>query len=287
MKRTVFAGLMLLTALYVYGQDKIVTLDEAILGAVQQIQNYLPEGQKIVVLQFKSHDTRLSNEILKKLSNGLEQSHYNVVDQTTKEFIDAENEFQSDKIGNMIKDESLPSFAKRVDAQILTGSLDDAINHYSFWVKVIVTQTNVTTIPSYLANVDRNDKQIAAYGGYKTTSQKFKTGTFNIALGLGSYFEGDITGGLTITGGYALAIGLIVIDAVALDWDSPAVGVPATIGVAAAGLTLAYGFVRPFIYNRAPSVAVVLDNVKAGIILLSDTTGNRSTGFQATYKIKF
>jgi hypothetical protein len=281
---------MLLTALFVYGQDKTVTLDEAIRGAVQHIQNYLPEGQTIVVLQFKSHDTRLSNEILKKLSNGLENSHknYKVLDQTTKEVIDAEHEFQSDKIGNMIRDESLPSFAKRVDAQaILTGSLDDAVNYYSFWVKVIGTQTNVTTIPSYMDYIDRNDKQIAAYGGYKTTSQKFLTGALNIALGLGSYLDGDTIGGLTITGGYALAIGLVVIDAVALDWDSPMVGLPATIGVAAAGLTLAYGFVRPFIYNRAPNVAAVLDNANAGFVLLSDTNGNRSTGFQATYKIKF
>jgi hypothetical protein len=187
----------------------------------------------------------------------------------------------------MISDDSLASLTKRIGAQaILTGSLDDAVNEYRFRVRVIGTETTAAIV-SFTANVDRDDKQVAAFLGRKSTSQKLMTGALNIALGLGSYLEGDIIGGGTITAGWALGIGLIVIDAVALDWDSPAVGVPATIGVAVAGLSIAYGFARPFIYNRAPSVAAVLDNAKAGFVMLSDKTGNCGAGFQATYTIKF
>jgi hypothetical protein len=113
------------------------------------------------------------------------------------------------------------------------------------------------------------------------------TGALNIALGLGSYLEGDIGGGATITAGYAVAAGLVVIEAVALDWDSPAVGIPVNVGFALASLSLAYGFARPFIYNRTPRVAAVLDNAKANIVIVSDATGNQNVGFQAKYTIKF
>jgi hypothetical protein len=121
----------------------------------------------------------------------------------------------------------------------------------------------------------------------KTSGEKIGTGALNIIFGLGSYLEGDIAGGLTITGGYLLAAGLIIVEVAALDWDSPAVNVPGTIGLVTSGLSLVYGFARPFIYNRSPRLASVMDNAQPRIILTSDRhTGNR-TGFQITYTVKF
>jgi hypothetical protein len=121
----------------------------------------------------------------------------------------------------------------------------------------------------------------------KTAGEKIGTGGLNILFGLGSYLEGDIAGGITLTAGYALSIGLFVIEATALDWDNPAVGVPATIGVTVAGLTIVYGFARPFIYNRSPQVATVMDNTQPRIVLTSDSYGNRNIGFQISYTLKF
>ncbi|MCL1837306.1 MAG: hypothetical protein FWG46_07155 [Treponema sp.] len=106
-------------------------------------------------------------------------------------------------------------------------------------------------------------------------------------MGLGSYLEGDIAGGITLTAGYAAAAGLFVIEAAALDWDSPAVGVPATIGVSVAGLAIVYGFARPFIYNRSPQMAAVMDNAQSNIVLTSDSYGNKNVGFQLSYTISF
>jgi hypothetical protein len=125
--------------------------------------------------------------------------------------------------------------------------------------------------------------------GPKTTGGKIGTGTLNIFLGLGSYLEGDIAGGLTLTAGYAAATGLFVLEATALDWDNPMVGVPATIGLTAAGLTLIYGFVRPFIYNRNPQVAVLFDDMHIDI---ASTVNNeygipQGIGFRLSYIFKF
>jgi hypothetical protein len=187
----------------------------------------------------------------------------------------------------MISDDSLASLTKRKGAQaILTGSLDDTISYYSFRVRVIGTETT-EAISSFTAIVNKDDKLIAGFEGRKSAGHKILTGALNIMLGLGSYIEGDGWGGATITAGYAVAAGLVVTEILALDWDSPAVGVPITAGFAVAGLSLVYGFARPFIYNRAPRIASILDNAKAGLVMVSDSFGNQNTGFQATYTIKF
>jgi hypothetical protein len=120
----------------------------------------------------------------------------------------------------------------------------------------------------------------------KTTGEKVGTGALNMIFGLGSYLERDLAGGLTLTAGYAAAAGLFVVEAIALDWDSPAVGVPATIGVAAAGLTIAYGFVRPFIYNRAPPAVAFLDNMRLDVAPAS-YGGKKGQTIRLSYTMQF
>jgi hypothetical protein len=123
----------------------------------------------------------------------------------------------------------------------------------------------------------------------KSTGEKTGTGALNIIFGLGSYLEGDIAGGLTMTAGYAAAAGLFVVEAVALDWDSPAAGVPATIGAAAAGLTIVYGFARPFIYNRNPQAVTFLDNMRVDVVPAFDKGyGNQNRpGIRFAYTVQW
>jgi hypothetical protein len=118
--------------------------------------------------------------------------------------------------------------------------------------------------------------------------QKLGYGAANIALGLGSYLNGDIAGGITLSAGYAAAAGLFLVEAFALDWDSPMVGVPATIGVSLAGATLVYGFIRPFIYNRSPRTAAFMDNTQIDIVQKSDASGQKGkTGLRLSYTVRF
>jgi len=292
-KKTIATIILLaFAALSVYGQSRgNVSLDDAIYNSVQQIQEDLEKGAKIIVYQFQSHNTGLSDYVLKELFNLLVNSrNFTVLDRTAQDVIDAELYYQFNKSAGMISDDSLASLTKRIGAQaIITGSLDDIGSEYRFRIRVVGTETTKAVF-SYAISVNKKDKQIAAFQPKPpaTAGQKIGTGALNILLGLGSYIEGDIAGGLTLTAGYAVAAGLFVIEAFALDWDSPAVGVPSTIGVTVAGITLVYGFARPFIYNRSPRTAVVMDNIRPGIVLTSDKSGeNHNYGFQLTYTIKY
>jgi hypothetical protein len=59
--------------------------------------------------------------------------------------------------------------------------------------------------------------------------------------------------------------------------------------VATAGLTIVYGFVRPFIYNQNPQMVAVLDNIHLNIMPAAgngfETPGRH--GIQVAYSLKF
>jgi len=287
MKRKFATIVLFLLALSVYGQTG--SLDSALQNAVLQIQEGLKHGSTIVVYQFQSQNTQLSDYILNELFDKLVNlKQFIVLDRTAQEVIDAEIDFQFNKSSGMISDDTLASLTKRIGAgAIVTGSLDDAANEYRFRIRVIGTETTAAII-SFVSGVNKNDRQIAAFSRQRiTTGQKLAIGAENILFGLGSYLNGDVAGGLTITAGYLATAGLMIIEATALDWDSPAVGVPATIGVVTGGLTIVYGFVRPFIFNHSPQMASVMDNTKPGIVLISDSFGNKVPAFQLSWSVKF
>jgi hypothetical protein len=291
MKKMFTVIVSLLITLSVYGQSGgIVSLDDAIYHSSLKIQEGFDKGSTIVVYQFESHNKGLSDYILKELFNLLVNSYqFIVLDRAAQKVIDAELDFQFVQSAGMISDDSLASLTRRIGAQaIVTGSLDDTGNEYRFYIKVLGTETTAAIV-SYAISVNKNDRRITAFQPKPpaSTGQKIGTGALNILFGLGSYLEGDIAGGLTLSGGYALAAGLFVVEALALDWDSPMVGVPATVGVAMAGLTIVYGFARPFIYNHSKQVAAVMDNTRTGIVMTSDTYKNRKLGFQVSYTVKF
>jgi len=272
-----------------YGQSVgTVSLNEAIRNSAQQVQDGLSNGSTIIVYQFQSHNSRLSDYVLKELFDKLVNSRkLFVLDRTAQDVIDAEIEFQFKKSAGMISDESLASLTKRIGAEaIITGSLDDVGNEYRYRIKVIGIETTAAIV-SYTASVNKNDKIISGFSNRKPSiGENIRTGALNILLGLGSYLEGDFIGGITLTAGYALMAGLFAIEATALDWDSPVVGVPATIGLVTGCLTVAYGFARPFIYNHSPKIASVMDNTQLKIVKASDTDNN-SLVFQLAYSIKF
>jgi hypothetical protein len=291
MKKGLFSILLLLAALSAYGQsNNIVSLDEAIHNAAKQIQNGLNKSSTIIVYQFKSSNAKITDYVINELFNLLVNSRdFVVLDRTAQEVIKAELDFQFGTSAGMISDDSLASLTKRIGAQaIITGSLDDAATEYRFRIRVIGTETSAAIV-SYAASVEKSDVRISAFVKQpRSVADKMGTGALNMVLGLGSYLERDFTGGLILTGRYALAAGLFTIEATALDWDSPMVGVPGTAGIVVAGLTVVYGFVRPFMFNRTPSVAAIMDNAQPRVVLTSDKNGGNSHfGLQLSYTVKF
>jgi len=84
----------------------------------------------------------------------------------------------------------------------------------------------------------------------------------NLAGGLGSFTMGDISGGLTVLGGYAGA-GVLIAWELSLTYEDDIVGGPGTAAVILAGTSVVYGIIRPFVYkNAGKTAAVILDSVQ-------------------------
>jgi TolB-like protein len=321
MKRFALIALFF-TALSVYGQaNRSIPLDSAIEEAAKDMDMRITAKSKIALISFNAPSALFSDYVLDELTANLVNSgHLIVVDRKEIDLIRGELNFQ---YSGDVDDNSMQELGRVLGAQsIVSGSLTDIGGVYRIVIRVLNVQTAAVEV-QYRTNIV-NDNKVRAllgetvakpprkplFGGGaekppkppkppkpekppkpprepSTIAGKIGTGALNIVLGLGSYIEGDIAGGLTLTAGYAVAAGLVVIEVTALDWDSPMVGVPITAGVSLAGLTLVYGFVRPFIYNRSPQTAYILDNTQSGMVTVPDRFGNDALALRLTYSIKF
>ena len=267
----------------VFGQEA-VTLDGAINDSMGYFVERLEPGTKVAVVNF-SASPAVSNYVIEEMTVFLiSGGNLTVVDRSELELLRDEMKFQ---LSGEVSDESALSIAKKLGAQtVISGSLSPFGNMWRMRVRALEVETaKIQGIRTYTIKQDTLLSSLIP----KTTGEKVGTGALNIVFGLGSYLEGDVAGGLTLTAGYAAAAGLFVIEAAALDWDSPAAGVPATIGVAALGLTIAYGFVRPFIYNRNPQMIAALDSIHVNIVPAAangfETPGRH--GLSLAYSLQF
>jgi TolB-like protein len=283
--------LFVLLTMAVSGQENTVTLDEGIRGAVSYLVERLSPGTKVAVLNF-SADPAVSNYAIEELTAFLfNAGSLIVVDRSELELLQREMDFQ---LSGEVSDESAQSIGKKLGAQtIISGSLSPLGNRWRMRVKALEVETaKIQGIQAYTIKKDAvlsSLLQAKVSKGPKTTGGKIGTGALNMLFGLGSYLEGDIAGGLILTAGYTVAAGLFVIEAAALDWDNPAVGVPSTIGITVAGLNIVYGFARPFIYNRSPQAVALLNNMHIGIVPMSINASDISQklGVHLGYILKF
>jgi hypothetical protein len=110
----------------------------------------------------------------------------------------------------------------------------------------------------------------------------FGYGVLNIALGLGSFIQGDWSGGLTCLLGYGAAAGLIGWE-LTLSYDDELAGIPGTVGLGVAGVTVLYGFIRPVVYNKNHRLAVITDRVTIEL-----TSGRQhETAVRLSYTLHF
>jgi hypothetical protein len=118
--------------------------------------------------------------------------------------------------------------------------------------------------------------------GYFSRNQKIGAGFLNLALGLGSFtLMNDWKGGAVILGGYAASTVMIVTEIAAMEN-----GVLGTIGLGAAGVTAAFGFVRPYLYEsslvkNSPGARPLINGLNAGI--MPDRRGNPALMFSYTH----
>jgi uncharacterized repeat protein (TIGR02543 family) len=89
-------------------------------------------------------------------------------------------------------------------------------------------------------------------------------GALNLALGLGSFIQGDLGGGLTTLLSYGAAAGLIYWE-MTMDYDDDLAGIPGTVGLGVAGFAVVYGFIRPAVFANNRALAEIIDRIEIGV----------------------
>ena len=262
-----------------------VTLDRAIQIAVDDIETALRPGTIVVVLNFNSPSERFSNYVLGEMMGTLVRNRrLIIVDRANLELIRQEMDFQ---LSGYVSDDSLQAIGHKLGAQsIISGSLEDIGRDFRIRFQTIeVVTAAIQVVSSITVRKDRQTTALLEHDGKArvSTGMAVGYGAMNIAFGLGSYLQGDITGGIIITSGYAIAAGLTIYELTALDWDHNLAAIPGTIGLGIAGTTLVFGFVRPLLYNMAPRVAAVMDKVQ----VVPAANSQNSGGLNIRYTHRF
>lgn len=122
----------------------------------------------------------------------------------------------------------------------------------------------------------------AAEGAGSGGGAAFGYGVLNLALGLGSFIQGDAGGGVTMVLLYGAAAGLVAWD-LSLAYEDDLAGIPGGVGFGIAGFAVLYGFIRPFVYNRSRSLAEFMD----GMSVAAAPAKRGGTAVRLSWTLKF
>jgi curli biogenesis system outer membrane secretion channel CsgG len=119
-------------------------------------------------------------------------------------------------------------------------------------------------------------------GTRKSGGAVFGYGILNLALGLGSFVQGDPGGGVMTLLSYGAAAGLVAWE-LTLAWEDDLAGIPGAAGLGVAGFAVLYGFIRPAVYNSSRPLAEIVDGI--GVSILPGTRGREA--ILLSYTVKF
>ena len=124
------------------GVGGTVPLDQAIQEAAQNIENNVPEGQKVALLNFSSPTEQFSEYVIDELSIQLANGKkVVVVDRRELDLIRQEEQFQ---MSGEVSDESAQSIGKKLGAQVVvSGSLNSMGGAYRFRIRALNVETAV------------------------------------------------------------------------------------------------------------------------------------------------
>jgi len=136
-----------------------MTLDQAIADAATRIDERIPAGSKIALLNFSSPSDRFSLYVLDELSaNLLDSGRLTVVDRREIDLIRGEFDFQfSDEVG----DDSMQRVGHMLGAQsIVSGSLTEIGGDYRIAIRVLNVQS--AAIEVHFRSDIANDRRVQA-----------------------------------------------------------------------------------------------------------------------------
>ncbi|MDR1147298.1 MAG: P13 family porin [Spirochaetaceae bacterium] len=308
MAKQLFWRFGLLVLLFAFGVFSLnaqtaMPLNESIDKAQQDIENKLPAGAKIVVLNFTAPSERFSNYVLEELTARLVNSgKLMVVDRQNLDLIQQEMNFQ---YSGEVSDDSMQSIGQKLGAQsIVSGALSEVSGEYRLRFRTISVETAAIEV---LTNATvRNDRQISSLftsesniGLTWTTGEKWGKGAVNMVFGVGSFTMKDWLGGSIVAGG-ELAGAILLIVGITYHEDSSTSSSDGSYstsetngnafaaigGIALTAGSIIFGYVRPFSYDKslAKKNGLAFNPENINIALGPDKGG---MAVQMSYKMSF
>jgi len=287
MKKILIVLSVLVLAIAPAAAEKIYKLDAGIETVAKNLSAKLPQGTKVVVLDFKADKPEASAYIVEELTFALlEIGKLVVVDRENLEAIRAELSLQT---SGDVSDESAQRLGAMLGAQtLISGSFDLLRDKYRFTTKAVKVETAEIQYMSAIS-VAANEETNALFGrksaastaasavgktvrGVADFTGRLICSSINPFVGIGSFIQGDSEGGSTVVFWEIVGVG-------ALAWgnyrnendlsNGDLLMAGGTVSVVGAVI---YAYIRPWTYNRAPKVAEVLDNVRISYTAQDDVS---------------
>jgi hypothetical protein len=294
MKKIIFVMFVLCFSLFSLSAEKVYNLDQAIQTVAKELSSKLPAGTKVVIVNIKAAKPEAGEYIADQLTYELLQAgKLVVVDRQNLGAIRTELSLQT---SGDVSDESAQKLGALLGAETLvSGSFEQLSDKYRLTTKAVKVETSEI---QYLSakQVFSNSQTDAVFGKKTGTAATVSavgsavwsvadfTGrlicsSINPAFGIGSFIQGDSSGGSTVVFWEVAGTGLAVWGG----YDINAGKKDGQLLVAAGGIcftgAIIYSWIRPWTYNRAPKVAEALDNVQ--ISYTGDNT--LSAGYTVRY----
>ena len=276
MKKSFFLfGLASLLMNAVFAQST-VRLSEAVKTAIAEIEAKIPRDTNVAVYDFKFQSSRIPKLIRDELISALVKSDkLKIVARDNLDIILKEIQFQESCEVSM---QSAVIYGQKLGAQsIVYGEIVDMGSFY----RITINTVDVTTA-IHQVSTQKNVKDKLLEPPQQGISP-LVYGFMNIGFGLGSYFQRDFFGGAIVTVGYASSIYLIAYELYGLKREDPMAGIPGTVGIGLACLTTAFGFIKPYFYNKNHRIVSVMDRVN--IVPVSSEQGK--SAFRIIYTYNF
>jgi hypothetical protein len=285
--------------------EKEYKLSDALTQVAEELTVKLPVNSKVVVVGITCDDPVVGEVLAEDLTYELMQTGKVImVDRTNIDLIRKELAFQ---LSGEVSDDSSQRIGAMLGAETLvTGSFEKRGNNYRFSLKAVHIETAEIQYFTRLS-VDSNTETESLYNR-KTGSEKAVevatngakkaigfTGrllamSVNPFFGIGSFIQGDTTGGKRVAFWEVAGIGSLIYGSNKMDTDSEKGAFWTAAGGLMFGGAAIYSWVRPWIYNRDPALTHVIDNFRVVPVIASSSPSDTTqslVGFRAVYSLTY
>ncbi|HKL87168.1 MAG TPA: CsgG/HfaB family protein [Treponemataceae bacterium] len=278
-KKAFVAVLFLCLGFSQLAAQKVYSLEKAVYELARGVSSKLQQGTKIVIYDIQAEKSESSAFLIDELTRALlDIGSLRVVDRGSIEKIQDELSFQ---MSGDVSDESAQRLGAILGAEsLLTGSFDSYKGKYRLTLKSIQVETSEIQymgVVSIIANAETDallgrkagpNVAVVAVGSAARSVADFSSrvvcSTINPFLGMGSYIQGDFEGGGTVTFWELASIAGIAYFGRNDDISNSDVSFMTAVSGGVLIATVVYAIIRPWRFNRDPSVASVLPSFSLG-----------------------